>query len=154
MATMFGDTVMTPWGKTSVWMRPKPVNPVYAVNPWALLEEQEPVVPEKPQWRCDAKPFEYNPPPCGMMATVPLMVTPDLMKFVIGREGSVFKAITHQVKGAQYIWYHKGLDVIEIWALNSKALNNIENRLVNKMLLIQQEHMKQTVECDWASVTE
>jgi len=83
-----------------------------------------------------------------------LMVTPDLMKFVIGREGSVFKAITRQVNGAQYVWYHKGLDVIEIWALNSSALKNIENRLVNKMLLIQEEHMEQKIEGDWASVTE
>lgn len=151
MATMMGETVMTPWGKTSVWMRPKPVDPVYAVNPWAVLDQEK---PSAPKWRCDATPTKYNPPPCGMSDTVPIMVTPDLMKFVIGKEGSVFKAITHQVKGAQYIWYHKDLKVIELWAMNSQALKTMLDRLVYKMLLIQEEHMKQTIEGEWASVSE
>lgn len=154
MTTMLGNTVATPWGRTSVWMRPTPPNPVYSVNPWALLEQTDAAPPPKPKWSFDNSPMEYNPPPYGMMGRVPIMVTSDLMKFVIGREGSVFKAITYQVRDAKYIWYHKDQGVIEIWATNSKAMKDMEQRLVEKMLQIQEQYMKQTIVGEWSSVTE
>lgn len=145
--------INTPWGKTTAWMCPREPHPVYSqVNPWALISDK-PLLP-KPVWRSDATPNEYNPPPYGKTVSVPILVSPNLMGYVVGSNGSVFKAITHQVRGATYIWYHQHKQMIELWASTDSALEKMQKRVVDHMLKIQQQKMKTNVDDAWANITE
>lgn len=138
----------TPWGRTSAWMQPPKPSLYTTTNPWAALSTEN----GESTWRCDATPTEYNPPPYGHMLKIPCMVYPELMGYVIGKNGVVFKAITHQVSGGMYIWYHKDQGMIEIWGDNKHALEGMKERVTDHMLRIQYERMPLQVSGDWASV--
>ena len=59
----------------------------------------------------------------------------DWMKFVIGSQGYYFKVITQQ-SGCAYIWYHKHLDMIEVWGDSLHQVQNATDRLQKRMMHI------------------
>jgi hypothetical protein len=69
-------------------------------------------------------PKVYNPPTNTDFAYIPMPFAHGTLgaRLVIGKNGSVFKAITTQ-SFVDYIWFNTERGVIEIWG----AANNIEN---------------------------
>ena len=63
---------------------------------------------------------------------------------VIGKEGKVFKAITHQ-SGASYIWWNQAKNLIEVWAYDVDAAVDAVNRVVHRLQYFQYEQDKNTV---------
>ena len=96
-------------------------------------------------WDPLSTPNEFNPPPeeCSMKWSFPINVRPDQMKFVIGRNGSVFKSITENVRGGLYIWFNKDAGKhgkIEIWGTHIHALKKMRYKVKQRMVLIQQNN--------------
>ena len=80
----------------------------------------------------------YNPPSM-MIANMPKQckfvhttIPADWMKYVIGNNGYYFNAITYQ-SGCSYIWFHKEINMIEIWGVSMQNLQNAETRLLERM---------------------
>jgi hypothetical protein len=71
-------------------------------------------------------------------------IHPALMKFVIGTNGYYFYAIT-KASGACYIWYHRHLNMIELWG-TPHAIMNAETRLSMRCEYISQEHDRRVME--------
>jgi hypothetical protein len=88
-------------------------------------------------WTSTDSPNTYNPPPNSTSVEVPIMVPHDQMKFVIGSNGKVFKAITARVKGTDYIWYDSSRKIVEVWGSNKGAINRAVRLLNERMLQIQ-----------------
>jgi hypothetical protein len=79
----------------------------------------------------------YNPPVSLRnnfleFESIKVDLSTDWMRFVIGKNGSVFKAITER-SGAEYIWYKKETNTIELWGTRASLL------FAAKLL---QEHLK------------
>ena len=80
----------------------------------------------------------YNPQ--SMMLTekasfcknVPISIPVDWMKYVIGKAGYYFNAITYQ-SGCSYIWFHKDQGVIEVWGYTQNSVDDAERRLIERM---------------------
>jgi hypothetical protein len=72
------------------------------------------VVNAVPFWSPHLTPGVFNPPPGAAYVEVPYSLPPESMKKVIGKEGSVFKAITHQTR-VYYIWKVEERDAVGIW---------------------------------------
>ena len=76
---------------------------------------------------------EYNPPVAHYChVSVKHMNTEDILK-AIGKQGYFFKKITHDC-GANYLWWNKDNQVIEIWGkYNCMTLTkyNVEYHLKN-----------------------
>ena len=97
-------------------------------------------------------PGVYNPPhmntcqhPPGMTCKfMNVSIHPALMKFVIGTKGYYFNAIT-KASGACYIWYHRHLNMIELWG-TPHAITNAETRLSMRCEYISQEHDRRVME--------
>ena len=51
----------------------------------------------------------------------------ELMKYIIGKAGSVFKSITFE-SGVDYIWYNAELDIIQIWGMED-CLEDAKDRI-------------------------
>lgn len=62
---------------------------------------------------------------------VNVTISPSLMKFVIGKQGYYFNAIT-KASGTNYIWYKKEENVIEVWG-PPQNLWDAEKRLKERM---------------------
>jgi len=62
---------------------------------------------------------------------VNVTISPTLMKFVIGKQGYYFNAIT-KASGTNYIWYKKEENIIEVWGPPHK-LADAERRLTERM---------------------
>lgn len=59
----------------------------------------------------------YNPPPVKHVVFVQVnMVNNDWMRYVIGKSGRVFKAMTKRFKHVKYIWYIENNPMVEIWS--------------------------------------
>jgi polyribonucleotide nucleotidyltransferase len=66
-------------------------------------------------------------------ATVPRVV----MSKVIGKDGKVFKAITHQ-SGVEYIWYRNDTHTVEVWGAYH-AITGAVTRVQERMRLIRDQ---------------
>ena len=66
------------------------------------------------QWSNRNMPKFYNPPPKGFCKKVDLHTT-DNIGLVIGKNGAVFNAITHQTPDLTYIWFNRQTKSIEVW---------------------------------------
>ena len=62
---------------------------------------------------------------------VNVTISPTLMKFVIGKNGYYFNAIT-KASGTNYIWYKREEGIIEIWGPPHKLVN-AKDRLEKRM---------------------
>ena len=74
-------------------------------------------------------------PPLGCKYTelaLSLAIQNRTMFQIIGKEGNVFKAITHQ-SGTEYIWWNSERNVIEIWGNNDWSLANAYRRLKTRV---------------------
>lgn len=88
----------------------------------------------------------YDPPVGAMCIEVPLdpsMQWSTMFK-VIGKEGKVLKAITHQ-SGADYIWWNQTKNLIEVWAYDVNAAVDAVERVVHRVQYFQYEQDKNTV---------
>lgn len=62
-------------------------------------------------------PGVYNPPPVKHVVFVQVnMANNDWMRYVIGKNGRVFKAMTKRFKHVRYIWYMEDNPMVEIWS--------------------------------------
>jgi hypothetical protein len=109
-----------------------------------------------PFWSQHSKPGEYNPPPYGWYQIIPVSVTPEQMKKVIGKDGICFKAITHQVPGILYIWHNRSNNTIEIYGLNPNGIIEAINRLNTRMYDIYMDdlYLSTKITGKWADVEE
>ena len=87
----------------------------------------------------------YQHPHPGMVCKfMNVSIHPALMKFVIGTKGYYFNAIT-KASGACYIWYHRHLNMIELWGTPCSIMN-AETRLGMRCEYISQEHERRVME--------
>ena len=63
---------------------------------------------------------------------VQISIPVDWMKYVIGKAGYYFNAITYQ-SGCSYIWFHKEEGYIEVWGSTQDSLDDAEERLIKRM---------------------
>lgn len=90
-------------------------------------------------WSNRLTPKTYNPPPHGDCKTINIIDISNI-GLVIGKNGFVFNAITHQTPNVNYIWYNKSSKCIEIWGDTIKdieiACDKINTRIheVDKMI--------------------
>ena len=85
-------------------------------------------------WSCKSTPNVYNPPPFGLCYYMELYDFPYIMmKHLMGKYGKVFKDITHQVDGLNYIWYNPYLHNIEIWGNNTYCITIACKHLIEKI---------------------
>jgi hypothetical protein len=89
-------------------------------------------------WNPKLTPNIYNPPPFGIKKEVPIFVKKKLIKYVIGKNGSCFNAITNQVNDLYYVWYNE--DYIEVWGTTLQSLKEAERRLNLRMKLVVNQH--------------
>ena len=73
-------------------------------------------------WCARMTPKIYNPPTYGVCKKIVLDDVTHI-GLIIGKNGSVFNAITHQTPGVEYIWYDKDTKSIEVWA---ETINGIQ----------------------------
>lgn len=73
-------------------------------------------------WSARMMPKVYNPPTHGICKKIVLDDVTHI-GLIIGKNGSVFNAITHQTPGVEYIWYDKDTKSIEVWA---ETINGIQ----------------------------
>jgi hypothetical protein len=87
----------------------------------------------------------YHHPHPGMTCKfMNVSIHPALMKFVIGTKGYYFNAIT-KASGACYIWYHRHLNMIELWGTPCSIMN-AETRLGMRCEYISQENERRVME--------
>lgn len=82
-------------------------------------------------------PGVYNPPINTYYSELPVTLNKESMRFVIGKDGIAFKAITHQA-GVLYLWFNEQKSVIEVWGHYSK-LEDAKKRLTERMKLIESQ---------------
>ena len=89
-------------------------------------------------WSNKQTPKCYNPPPKSRATVVliPIIVPHELMKYVIGREGNVLKAITHKCEDVEYIWYDNLRHSIEIWVRYGGTSEDAVDLVNDRMLTI------------------
>lgn len=92
-----------------------------------------------PMWSNKNLPGYYNPPANTFFTQVPITVEPELMGFVMGKQGAVFKAITHQCR-LHYIWFAKERGMVEIWG-PEWGLQEAVKRLTERMDLIKNQRI-------------
>ena len=74
----------------------------------------------------------YNPPVNAHYTQINVKdINSEVMKIVIGKNGKVFKAITHQ-SNVQYIWYNIENKYIEIWGPEHN-LQDAYNRIITRL---------------------
>ena len=74
----------------------------------------------------------YNPPVNAHYTQINVGdINSEVMKIVIGKNGKVFKAITHQ-SNVQYIWYNIENKYIEIWGPEHN-LQDAYDRIINRL---------------------
>lgn len=91
-------------------------------------------------WDSKNSPNKYNPPPFGDHKTINVMIDKDLMKYVIGKNGICFKAITHQVNGVLYIWYNSENMTIEVWGMYDECIDEAIDRINKRIKLIAKQN--------------
>lgn len=93
-----------------------------------ISTESFPLLPKKRKhseivaWSATMMPKIYNPPADGICRSVCLDDASHI-GLVIGKNGSVFNAITHQTPGVMYIWYNKNTRSIEVWGDSVSGIN-------------------------------
>lgn len=90
-------------------------------------------------WSNRMTPTIYNPPNYGYCKTLYIQNSSKI-GHVIGKKGSVFKAITHQTPGINYIWYNKNSKHIEIWGNDSSSIDSAILKLYARMDSIHSEN--------------
>ena len=91
------------------------------------------------KWSNRSMPKIYNPPPRGYLRVVELDST-DNIAMVIGKNGAVFNAITHQTRGLTYIWYDRIGKRIEIWGDTTSSVSDGYDKVVNRVHLIRSKN--------------
>lgn len=96
------------------------------------------VKPSSVSWSNKGAPKCYNPPPksSATVVRIPIIVPHELMKYVIGSEGGVFKAITHKCENVHYIWYDAHKRVVELWAPREGGFQDAIDLVNDRMLTI------------------
>jgi hypothetical protein len=130
--------VPTPWGVTGVWMRPKPPHPVYSrVNPFP--NSPPPPPPPLPKGKPRVRRMSIVQSMRTVSDSFPIEVPPHLMRLVVGKKGCHFKQLLHNVPGAAYIWYNRSNQTVEIWAMNSKCLEEMKHVVRRRMKLVRSD---------------
>lgn len=75
------------------------------------------------EWSARMMPKIYNPPSSGICKSIYLDDISHI-GLVIGKNGAVFNAITHQTPGILYIWFNKNTKCIEVWGDNTTSINH------------------------------
>lgn len=88
----------------------------------------------------------YNPPVDALYCEVTLPTTMQWSWIwrIVGAQGSVLKAITHQ-SGADYLWWNQEKGVIEIWAYSLYALHDAYYRVSDRVQWFEKEQEKHVV---------
>jgi hypothetical protein len=86
-------------------------------------------------WNKKMTPGKYNPPLNCLQFILPIDRVNHLMGKIIGKDGVVFKAISHQ-SGASYIWHDKEKKTLEVWGFNHCIINNAVHRISERIQLI------------------
>jgi hypothetical protein len=86
-------------------------------------------------WNKRMTPGKYNPPLNHLCFILPIDKVHHLMGKIIGKDGVVFKAISHQ-SGASYIWHDKEKKTIEVWGYNNFIINDAVDRISQRIQLI------------------
>lgn len=84
-------------------------------------------------WSNTMYPKVYNPPPFGWMKTLYINLDKNRISQIIGKEGIVFKAITHQTPDVNYIWYNSNTRCIEIYGNNIFSIDIAYNKLLKRI---------------------
>lgn len=79
-------------------------------------------------WSARTMPNMYNPPTHAKCTKLYLDDVTHI-GLVIGKNGAVFNAITHQTPDVEYIWYDKDSKTIEVWGNSSDAIHNALEKL-------------------------
>ena len=83
-------------------------------------------------WKNDLTPTVYNPPPYGFCKMVYIPEHVSIGK-LIGKNGSVFNAITRDTQGIIYMWFNNKNNTIEIWSTNLYGLEIASKKIFNRM---------------------
>ena len=86
-------------------------------------------------WSNKMMPKIYNPPPHGYCKTMPIHDATNI-GLVIGKNGTIFNAITHQTPDVNYIWYNRNSKCIEIWGENKTGIDSACNKILERMKYI------------------
>ena len=92
-------------------------------------------VPSRVQWSNRSMPKIYNPPPSGYLRVLELENT-DHIAMVIGKNGAVFNAITHQTRGLTYIWYDRIGKRIEIWGDTTSSVSDGYDKVMDRVRMV------------------
>lgn len=92
----------------------------------------------KTSWSNRSMPKIYNPPPRGYMRVVDLDST-DQIAMVIGKNGTVFNAITHQTPDLTYIWYDRLYKRIEIWGDTHVSVSQGYQKVMDRVHMIRSQ---------------
>lgn len=90
------------------------------------------IVPAYMQWSNRGMPKVYNPPPRGFCQKLSLDST-DNIAMVIGKNGAVFNAITHQTPDLTYIWFDKRTKQIEVWGDTPMSVHAGYHKILNRI---------------------
>ena len=80
------------------------------------------------EWSARMMPKTYNPPTNAVVKSLHLDDISHI-GLVIGKNGAVFNAITHQTPGISYIWFDKDAKRIEVWGETTTSINQAFEKL-------------------------
>jgi hypothetical protein len=83
-------------------------------------------------WTNDLTPKVYNPPPYGICKVIYIPSEVSIGK-MIGKNGSVFNAITNNTPGVMYMWFNNTNNSIEIWGSTLYGLEQASKKIVDRM---------------------
>ena len=83
-------------------------------------------------WKHDLTPTVYIPPPFGLCKVIYIPKDVHVGK-MIGKNGSVFNAITKHTPGIMYMWFNNTNNSIEIWGSTLHGLELASKKLVDRM---------------------
>lgn len=87
-------------------------------------------------------PGVYNPPPANNVTFVQVnMANNDWMRYVIGKNGRVFKAMTKRFRDVRYIWYMEDNPMIEIWSDTRDSGIECATNIMDRMDMIEQQQL-------------
>lgn len=97
------------------------------------------------EWNYKNMPGLYNPPiqHQSFYKMIDVDIDANLMKQVIGRNGVVFNAITHQAR-VSYIWHNRANNTIEVWGDKLSSVDEAIKRIRSRIELIKDQNKSES----------
>ena len=102
------------------------------IQPTCSIDSNKKRKYENSMWSNKMMPKIYNPPPHGYCKVMPIYDATNI-GLVIGKNGTIFNAITHQTPDVNYIWYNRNSKCIEVWGENSTGIEMACHKILERM---------------------